>query len=138
MNPDPDLPGYNVWNYTVDLLSLALENARTYGLTIDGVELDNFMARSGCLDLRREAIEALDWNLDYDPNTFKPAVHLSYAAIEYLAKLKKWMEKQMPGSGLTGNFVAEGYTNYGIPYLDALPFECSPEGFNWGDKEFTF
>ena len=66
MNPDPDLPGYNVWNYTVNLLSLALENARTYGLTIDGVELDNFMARSGCLDLRREAIEALDWNLVYD------------------------------------------------------------------------
>jgi len=138
MNPDPDIPGYNVWNYTMDLMKIALENAGKYGLTIDGIELDNFMGRTGCLDLRREAIEALDWNLVYDPNTFKPAVHLSYAAVEYLARLKMWMKEYMPGTGLTGNFIAEGYTNFGIPYLDALPFECSHKGFNWGDEELLY
>ena len=138
MNTDPDLPGYNAWNYTVDILTSALSNAEKYGFTINGVELDNFMARGGTVDPREEAIEALDWNLVYDPNTFKPAVHLSYAAVEYLARLREWIDENIPGGGLTGNYVAEGYTSFGLPYLDALPFECSPDGFNWGDVELLY
>ena len=137
MNPDPDLPGYNVWNYTVDVVSAAIRTVKEYGYSLSGVELDNFMARSGCLDFRKEAIEACNYNLVYDPNTFKPAVHLSYTAVEYLARLKKWIKENIPGGGLTGNFVAEGYANFGLPYLDALPFECSPR-FNWGDVELLY
>ncbi|RLG39177.1 MAG: hypothetical protein DRO01_05925, partial [Thermoproteota archaeon] len=138
MNADPDLPGYNVWNYTTDLLSAALSNAEAWGLEIDGIELDNFMGRSGAVDLRREAIEALDGDLTYDPNTFRPAAHLSYASAEYLQALREWMDSALPGGGLTGNFIAEGYPNFGLPYLDALPFECSPRGFNWGDVELLY
>ncbi|RLE81075.1 MAG: hypothetical protein DRJ52_04960 [Thermoprotei archaeon] len=137
MNPDPDISGYNVWNYTLDVLKAALNTTKQYGYSISGVELDNFMARTGCLDFRKEAVEALDHSLVYDPNTFKPAVHLSYAAVEYLKALRRWVSENIPGGGVTGNFVAEGYTNFGLPYLDALPFECSPR-FNWGDKELLY
>ena len=138
MNPDPDIPYYNVWCYTLDILNDALSNAEEYGISIDGIELDSFLARSGHIDLKREAIEALDHNLVYDPNTFQPAVHLSYAAIEYLTTLRRWMKENMPWAGLTGNFVAEGYASYASPYLDAIPFECSPQGFNWEDNELLY
>ncbi len=137
VNPDPDLPGYNAWNYTSDVVGRALRLLRERGSSLDGVELDNFMERSRGVDLTGEAIGHLRFPLTYDPNTFRPAVHLSSAAIEYLQRLREWVSSEINGT-LTGNFVSEGMASFGAIYLDALPFECSPEGFNWGEGNLSY
>ncbi len=137
VNPDPDLPGYNAWNYTSDVVGRALRLLRERGSSLDGVELDNFMERSRGVDLTSEAIGHLRFPLTYDPNTFRPAVHLSSAAIEYLQRLREWVSSEINGT-LTGNFVSEGMASFGAIYLDALPFECSPEGFNWGEGNLSY
>ncbi len=137
VNPDPDLPGYNAWNYTMDVVGRALRLLRERNSSLDGVELDNFMERSRGVDLRMEAFRYLRFPLTYDTNTFKPAVHLSSAAVEYLQRLREWMSREIGGT-LTGNFVSEGMASFGAIYLDAIPFECSPTGFNWGDGNLTY
>ncbi len=136
-NPDPDLPGYNAWNYTMDVVERALRLLRERNSSLDGVELDNFMERSRGVDLTVEAAEYLHFPLTYDTNTFTPAVHLSSAAVEYLKRLREWVSREIGGT-LTGNFVSEGMASFGAIYLDALPFECSPEGFNWGEGNLSY
>lgn len=138
LNVDPDIPGYNVWNYTIDVIEFSLEKARESDVTIDGVQLDNFMGRSQYLD-NEERIPYLEEPPTYDPNTFRPAVHLSFSAVEYLKELRKWIDENMEDPGLTGNFIAEGTTSFGAIYLDAIPFEAnSVRGFNWGDRELLY
>ena len=138
LNADPDIPGYNVWNYTVDVMEYCLEKARKSEVTIDGVQLDNFMGRSQYLD-NEDRIPYLEEPPTYDPNTFRPAVHLSFSAVEYLMMLRNWIEENMEDPGLTGNFIAEGTASFGAIYLDAIPFEAnSVRGFNWGDQELLY
>jgi len=138
MNVDPNMPGYNVWSYTLDVLEFSLKKAEECNVTIDGVQLDNFMGRSEYLD-SEERIPYLEEPPTYDPNTFRPAVHLSFSAIEYLKRLREWIDQKMEDPGLTGNFIAEGMTSFGAIYLDAIPFEAnSVRGFNWGDKELLY
>ena len=137
VNPDPGLPGYNAWSYTADVLRRALSLLRERGSSLDGVELDNFMERSRGVDMSEKAIKSLSFPLTYDTNTFRPAVHLSTAAVRYLQILRDWMSSEMGGT-LTGNFVSEGMASFGAIYLDALPFECSPTGFNWGDGNLSY
>ncbi len=139
LNTDPEFPGPNVWNYTVETLQTVLNNTKKYGLRINGVELDNFMGRSNCLSLSDKCLEYADISLTYDPNTFKPAIHLSFTAVKYLKTLKEWMKKNLPDSGLTGNYISEGTASFGAIYLDALPFESNNvKNFNWGDKELLY
>ncbi|MDK2383922.1 MAG: hypothetical protein QI199_03810 [Candidatus Korarchaeota archaeon] len=137
VNPDPDLPGYNAWNYTMDVVGRALRLLRERNSSLDGVELDNFMERSRGVDLRMEGFQYLRFPLTYDTNTFKPAIHLSSAAVEYLQRLREWVSREIGGT-LTGNFVSEGMASFGAIYLDALPFECSPTGFNWGEGNLSY
>jgi len=138
LNVDPDIPGYNVWNYTTDVIEFSLEKARESNVTIDGVQLDNFMGRSQYLD-NEQRIPYLEAPPTYDPNTFKPAVHLSFSAVEYLKQLRRWISENMDDPGLSGNFIAEGVTSFGAIYLDAIPFEANNvRGFNWGDRELLY
>ncbi len=137
VNPDPDLPGYNAWNYTLDVLRRAMSLLGNRGSPLDGVELDSFMERSRGVDLAEGAIGRLRFSLTHDPNTLRPAVHLSSAAVEYLQRLREWVSNEINGT-LTGNFVSEGMASFGAIYLDALPFECSPKGFNWGEGNLSY
>jgi len=137
LNTDPNLKGFNVWNYTFTILEAALNNTKQLGFPFDGVELDNFMGRSNNLDLREEAIDSCEFPLTYDPNEFVPAVHLSAPAVEYLRVLREWVSENLKG-GLTGNFIAQGAATFGSIFLDAIPFECNPRGFNWGDENLSY
>lgn len=138
LNTDPGLRGYNVWNYTLELLSYAQGLMSERNSSLDGVELDNFMERTRALDHRWEALSSSEYALTYDPNAFRPAVHLAAPAVEYLQELKGWVSSNIGNGTLSGNFISEGPASFGAIYLDALPFECGPKGFNWGDGNLSY
>ncbi len=138
LNTDPDIRG-GMWDYTLEVLSSAKENCGKTGVTMDGVELDNFMARSRCLTLTVPQKESEDNGLTYDPNTFRPALHFSFTAVEYLEELRKYLERESSDLGLTGNFISKGASIFGAIYLDAIPFEANPfRKFNWGKEELIY
>ena len=129
INPDPSLEGTTAWNYTLAILERAINNLDGYGIKLDGVELDNFMRRMQILEHR---IYNKNYVLTYDPNTFLPVTHLMSPSVEYLKLLRSWVDTYLEDGWLTANFVTEGISNFGVIYLDGIPFECSPNGFNWG------
>ena len=109
----------------------ALELGEKYGYTLN-IEMDNFMKESFFLDSNIKE----NYHLTYSFNTYTPAVHLFSKDVEYLKYLDKYLEENYSGSLLSANCVSKA--SFGYVYLDAIPFETSMMGFNWGDEEYNF
>ena len=139
LNTNPEISGFNMYDYTILILQQAFNNTLKYGYMIDGVELDSFMARSNHIDMNKTRFRFTAHPLTFSFNNFQPGVHLIISDFEYLEKLRKYLDNIDNKMILSGNFVAEGYVNFGIIYLDIVPFEANMiSKFNWGDREFNY
>lgn len=109
----------------------ALELGDKYGYTLN-IQMDNFMKESFFLDSNIKENDPLTYSF----NTYTPAVHLFSKDAEYLKHLDNYLEENYPESLLSANCISKA--SFGYIYLDAVPFETSVMGFNWGDEEYNF
>ncbi|NOY98098.1 MAG: hypothetical protein GXP40_02700 [Chloroflexi bacterium] len=121
-NVDPDVAGGYGQALLNKLGDLFTETAQA-GLTINGVEIDNFISVT-TVDLCPEHIAAADLPLTYDPNTYQPGVHVASAAWEYLVQLRALLDAQPePYRGISVNFWGLNIPNLLSPFIDGFAGE---------------
>ncbi|MFQ5614203.1 MAG: carbohydrate binding domain-containing protein, partial [Anaerolineae bacterium] len=131
-NMDPDLPdGYGAQKLA-DLEAL-FANMQQAGLTLNGVFVDNFISVT-TVDLCPEHLAVADLPLTYDPNTYRPGVHVASAAWEYLTGLRSLLDAQPPPyRSIVVNFWGLNIPTLLAPFIDAFGSEgqSAKEGGNW-------
>ncbi|HDN51077.1 MAG TPA: hypothetical protein ENG06_04810, partial [Thermoplasmatales archaeon] len=139
LNTDPELPGFNIATMMLQTIQLAFENAEKYQATLNGVEIDNFMKMCRYIDANESRFQYADFPLVYSPNNFEPGIHDMSSMVEYLKYLSEWLDKNEPGTKITGNCIEMGVASFGFPYLAGLPFEMgSLTGWNFNDIELNY
>ena len=109
-----------------------------YGVRLDGVMLDNFVAFP-VIDRRPEALANADYSLTYSPVSYKPAAHNGFAMFEFLEVLRERLAQRDGPRAITVNCWSIGHPNYLAKFIDYFGGEGafdagSAEGDNWNPE----
>ncbi len=139
-NMDPDLEG-GYAAYTMQWeIDRAFDAAAQRGATLDGVQIDNFMA-APMVDLRPDHLAVADIPLTYSFNDYRPGVHTMAATAEYLAALREHLDARYgQGKGITVNFWGLGTVNFLSPWIDGFGGEGDVRGDaqNWNREVLDY
>ncbi len=138
-NMSPDLPGGQGPAQLAALADLfaATEQA---GLQLDGVFVDNFISAT-LVDLCADLNALPDLPLTYDPNTYRPGVHVAVAGWAYLARLRALLDQQPPPyRAVAVNFWGLGVPHLLSPWIDAWGSEGRSDrsGGNWDPEVLDY
>jgi hypothetical protein len=121
-NMDPDISG-GYGQVKLEQLKNLFTETKEAGLTVNGVEIDNFISVT-TVDLCPEHLALADLPLTYDPNTYQPGVHVASAAWEYLTQLRALLDAQpAPPRGISVNFWGLGIPNLLSSFIDGFASE---------------
>jgi hypothetical protein len=139
LNLDPGIEGGR-GAHTLDLVREARAIAEARGQTPPIVQMDNFLMDSDFVTTDPAMIAACEGPLTVSPDTLEPAALLVENHVRWLRALA---EEVGDDGVISGNVLRAGVSQFGIPYLDGITFECAAaadpaRSENWSLEELSW
>jgi hypothetical protein len=134
---DPELPGGAGARF-LDYVATACELADRFDGALVSIQMDNFFAESRFLDSDEEHFAYTDIPLSYSPNTFAPALPVSFTHVEFLRGLSEFLAENHPQTVMTPNGIGEGPAMFGYAFVATIPFEMGRVSFNGTEGEWNY